>query len=250
MENSGIYLIKNKINDKVYIGSSINFKNRWYKHKSGKGSIHLFNSILKYGLENFEFKILENFDISKNRKLLYDKEQKWMDFYNISKYNSYNIRFKATPNMTTKRDESFKEKMREIRLKLSIGSKPIIQYTLDGNFIKHWSSSSEVERTLNLRARNISGACKGEQHTAFGFIWKYENEPLEDSFIEQIKNRRPKIKCVIQKSLTGEIINFFNSMKDASKKTGYNYSRLGIACNKGVKYNGFYWEFTKSPTFS
>jgi hypothetical protein len=148
--------------------------------------------------------------------------------------------------MTIKRDNSFKEKMREIRLKLSIGSKPIIQYDLNGNFIKNWNSSSEVERVLNLRARNISGACKGEQHTAFGFIWRYKNEPLELSHIKQVKNRRPKNKGVIQKSLTGEVINTFFSMKEAAEKTNYNYSRLGIACNKGTKYYGFYWEFTKS----
>lgn len=246
MENSGVYLIKNKINNKIYIGSTIDFKNRWYKHISGKGNIHLFNSITKYGLDNFEFIILELFDMTKNKDLLYVIEQKWMDVYKISNDNSYNIRFKAIPNMTTKRDNSFKEKMREIRLKLSIGSKPIIQYSLNGDFIRKWNSSSQVERVLNLRARNISGACKGEQHTAFGFIWRYENEPLELSYIKQVENRRPKNKGVIQKSLTGEIINTFNSMKEAAEKTNYNYSRLGIACNKGIKYHECYWEFTKS----
>jgi predicted GIY-YIG superfamily endonuclease len=30
--NSGIYLIKNILDDKVYIGSSVNLKDRRYKH--------------------------------------------------------------------------------------------------------------------------------------------------------------------------------------------------------------------------
>lgn len=250
METSGVYLIENKINQKIYIGSTINFKERWYKHQNGKGNKHLYNSIMKYGIENFEFKILETVDILSDRKLLYEKEQKWMNFFDIKNQKTYNKRFIAIPNMTEKRNESFKEKMREIRLKLSIGSKPVLQYSLDGFFIKKWTSSSEVERVLNLRARNILGACKGEQHTAFGFIWRFDYEPLTDDFLEKIKNKRPKIKSVVQKSLDNQIINIFPSMKDASNITGFNYSRIGVACNKKIKYQGYYWEFTISPTFS
>jgi group I intron endonuclease len=250
MENSGVYLIINKINSKIYIGSTVNFKDRWYKHLSGKGNTHLFNSFKKYGVDNFEFKILEKVDISQNRTLLYEIEQKWMDFYDIKNSNTYNVRFTAIPNMTEKRDNSFKEKMREIRLKLAIGAKPVNQYSFEGILIKRWNSSSEIERVLKFRARNIVGACKGEQHTAFGFIWRFDNEPLDEKFLEKIKNKRPKNKKVIQKSLNNEIINVFDSMKDASNVTGFNYSRIGVACNKKTKYNGFYWEFTKSPTFS
>ena len=250
MKNSGVYLIKNKINEKIYIGSTINFKDRWTKHISGKGNTHLFNSIKKYGLENFEFKILELVDISNNRNLLYEKEQKWMDLYNIKNTKTFNIRFTAIPNMTKKRDISFSEKMRQIRLELSIGSKPVNQYSLDGKFIKRWNSSSEIERVINLTARNILGACKGEQLTAFGYIWKFENQPLDEKKLQEIQNKRPKTKGVIQKTLDNKIVNIFSSMKEASNLTGFNYSRIGIACNKKLKYNGFIWEFTKSPTFS
>jgi len=250
MKNAGVYLIKNKINKKIYIGSTICFKDRWIKHLSGKGNIHLFNSIKKYGLENFEFEILELIDVLTDRNLLYEKEQKWMDLYDIKNNKTFNIRFTAIPNMTKKRDVSFKEKMKQIRLELSIGSKPVNQYSLDGFLIKKWKSSSEVERTINFRARNILGACKGEQHTAFGFIWKFENELLDNDTLNRIKNRRPKIKGVVQKKLNGEIVNIFISMTEASKNTGFNYSRIGVACNKKIQYKGFSWEFTTSPSFS
>lgn len=250
MKNSGVYIIKNKINEKIYIGSTINFKDRWTKHLSGKGNTHLFNSIKKYGLENFEFEILELVDVSNDRNLLYEKEQKWMDFYNIRNNKTFNVRFTAIPNKTETRDIDFKEKMRQIRLKLSIGSKPVNQYSLDGKFIERWNSSSEVERVLNFRARNILGACKGEQHTAFGYIWRFENQPLDDIFLNKIQNKRPKMKGVIQKTFDNIIINTFSSMKEASDLTGFNYSRIGVACNKKLKYNGFFWEFTKSQSSS
>ena len=55
----GIYQITNKVNNKIYIGQSIDIERRWNQHKYGKGSVVLMNAIKKYGLDNFEFKILE-----------------------------------------------------------------------------------------------------------------------------------------------------------------------------------------------
>lgn len=52
-------------------------------------------------------------------------------------------------------------------------SKQIIQYSLDGEFIKVWPSSHEVERQLGFRHGNVLNCCTGYQKTAYGFIWKY-----------------------------------------------------------------------------
>ena len=63
--DSGIYLIKNILDDKVYIGSSINLKSREYKHfwmlrKGIHDNNYLQSSYNKFGEENFKFEILEN----------------------------------------------------------------------------------------------------------------------------------------------------------------------------------------------
>ncbi|MFA5049167.1 MAG: NUMOD3 domain-containing DNA-binding protein [Patescibacteria group bacterium] len=61
---AGLYRIKNKINNKVYYGSSINVESRILDHKFGiRSNIYLQRSITKYGINNFTFEILVYCDI-------------------------------------------------------------------------------------------------------------------------------------------------------------------------------------------
>ena len=72
----------------------------------------------------------------------------------------------------------------DIRLKMSIGqlnhpnssqfkAKKVNQYDLQGNLIKTWNSMGEIKRSLGISHCMISDCCRGKQHTAGGFIWKY-----------------------------------------------------------------------------
>ena len=50
----------------------------------------------------------------------------------------------------------------------------VLQFDLDGNFIKEWSSQKEAVRETKIS--HIYTACKGIRNTAGGYIWKYKNE--------------------------------------------------------------------------
>lgn len=55
--------------------------------------------------------------------------------------------------------------------------RPVLQYDLDGEFIKEWESAYEAaEEVSGLRGAvgNIYNACTGRYKTAYGFIWKYK----------------------------------------------------------------------------
>ena len=52
-------------------------------------------------------------------------------------------------------------------------NRAIIQYDLDGNYIKEFYSISEASRQLKTTIENIHGACSGKQSTAGGFKWAY-----------------------------------------------------------------------------
>lgn len=82
------------------------------------------------------------------------------------------------------RSQKVKEKLSLIRQNISQNTKDkiskslmksIIQYDLEGNFIKEWSSATEVKNVLRISNSDISSACKGRIKTAGKFIWKYKN---------------------------------------------------------------------------
>lgn len=55
-------------------------------------------------------------------------------------------------------------------------SKIVIQYSINGEFIKEWPSTMEVQRELGISNTKISKCCLNKPHykTAGGFIWKYK----------------------------------------------------------------------------
>ena len=81
----GIYKITNKVNDKVYIGQSVDIYKRWDAHINTSNDKNkkeynypLYSAFRKYGIENFDFEILEVCD----KETLDDLEIKYIKEYN------------------------------------------------------------------------------------------------------------------------------------------------------------------------
>ena len=53
--------------------------------------------------------------------------------------------------------------------------KPILQYTLDGEFVREWESIKAAREEMGWSSGNISYCCKGFRKSAYGFIFKYKN---------------------------------------------------------------------------
>ena len=88
MTSGGIYKIENTVNNKVYIGQTQNFKNRWQKHISALSNNrhrneHLQSAWNKYGEEAFAFSIVERCSGNIDKQEIY-----W-----IAKYNATDRRF-------------------------------------------------------------------------------------------------------------------------------------------------------------
>ena len=90
--NGFIYKITNKLNNKVYIGQTIQKPiERFYQHCAKKCDKYILNmvihkAIFKYGKDNFTFKVIEEVP----RQQLNEREEYWIKYYNsyTDGYNS------------------------------------------------------------------------------------------------------------------------------------------------------------------
>lgn len=64
---------------------------------------------------------------------------------------------------------------RNKRISQNLGKK-VIQYSLNGEKIREWSSVTEAARFYNRKPTTIAGCCHRRQHTSCGYIWRYCDE--------------------------------------------------------------------------
>lgn len=90
-----VYQITNKINNKVYIGITNNYKKRWENHKCNNDpSMVIAKAIKKYGKDNFNFEVLySNLTIEEAEKLeielIQEKNSLVPNGYNVSQGGLY-----------------------------------------------------------------------------------------------------------------------------------------------------------------
>lgn len=91
-KTSGIYFIKNKANDKVYIGQSINIEIRTREELKGRSINNFFVEDLKfYGADKFSISILEEID-KHDKDRLNEREKYYINYYNsMDRDIGYNI---------------------------------------------------------------------------------------------------------------------------------------------------------------
>jgi group I intron endonuclease len=111
----GVYCIKNNINSKIYVGSSINVYKRFLRHLNDlrrgiHNNNHLQQSFLKYGEHNFYICIL---DYCTKDNVVF-KEQFYMDLLNSTDISfGYNIELRADHTL---KSEETKQRMRLARI--------------------------------------------------------------------------------------------------------------------------------------
>ncbi|OFC94646.1 hypothetical protein BTGOE4_10360 [Bacillus thuringiensis] len=255
-KNMGIYKITCLSNKRFYIGSSNDLKKRKRDHfrelsYNRHHSNRMQRSYNKYGKENFIFEVIEYiFD----EVILRNREQYWMDKtksydknigFNIS-YNAYGGHFKGKDNgMYGKtHTDDVKRKLREL---FSGGnnerSKAVLQYSLQGDFIKEYGSAREASRETNLSHSGIIGSCINQYKQSSDFIWLYKDDFNEEYLklrIELAKEptnyaKQDTAKRVVQLNLSLKYVRTFNSIYETSKITGFDISSICSCCKGKVK---------------
>jgi len=282
---NGVYLIYHIHNSKkVYIGSTDRkyrkkkCRNgcyaRWIEHyhrlrKKTHHSIHLQRAVDKYGIEGLRFKllVLEEEKVRILEKFYIDKFNSFKKGYNcsnttthpsMSKETKLKLSIRMKNNNPMKREE-IKKKVSEARKKLYPASE-VLQYTKVGEFIKLYKSIEEVSKKLKVDSSNIYRAISGETKSCVGYIWLYKHEFSEkylklklnylNTKYKQSKetiNKRvnSQKKKVIQLDLDNNILNSFDSAKEAGEITGVHPSNITRCCKGETKTcKGFKWKYT------
>ena len=156
-----VYRLENIVTKKNYIGmTSLKPQKRWHKgyKRKMKEAIDAFPLNLCWK-KHIEFKTP-----NKEQALELESElMKWYDSvengYNTSEYDSRHC----------KHSEESKNRMSENR-----PSKPVLQFSKDGELIAEYSSIMEAEKNTGCFNPNICACCKGKLKSTGGFIWKYK----------------------------------------------------------------------------
>jgi len=118
--------------------------------------------------------------------------------------------------------------------------KKVIRYNLNGKKIDEFISLREAERITGINHGNISKCCTGKYKHSGGFIFKFENDECNYKII----NPNAIKKKVIEVDINGNLINEYNSITEASKKTDIDQSNISKICNgKLKKSNNKYFKF-------
>lgn len=245
---SGIYQISNKINNHSYIGSAINLKTRFATHRNrlknnNHHSIYLQRAYNKYGLENFEFKILEYCD----KSILINREQWFLEElnpeYNICKIagSCLGVKFSKESNKKKSLNHAFKGKYG----KNHPSSKEIFQYSDKGKFIKKWENAVQIEKELKFDSGNIRKSIKN-RWMFYGYFWSYEyfGDIYKDT--PKKKDRTKTKKPISQYTLEGIWIRDWNSAKEATNYLRVKEGNLNsVLKNKTKTAYGFIWKYKK-----
>lgn len=75
-------------------------------------------------------------------------------------------------NMGKVLSEDTKEKVRKSIVKLQ--GRPILQFTLDGDFLKEWECIATAAKFYNVDKSSVMRCCQGKFKKSAGYIWKYK----------------------------------------------------------------------------
>lgn len=218
-----VYMIRNKVNGKLYFGITVNdFQTRYYgnilKYTHNE---HLKHSIKKYGIENFE--INEQFDVAYNEDDLYNLEDMYICLYDTIK-NGYNVRrsgakckgrghFDMTDETKNKMSDSAK------RIVVCLNNEKIFTSMLDA---MKWIDG----RTDKTGTGNISLVCTNDvkyayQHPITGenLVWAYYEDYVNMSQ-EEIDS---KILAATTDVLNDSLYMDMDKIESVSHKNTYEF---------------------------
>ena len=230
----------------VKIGCSQNIKKRMQSQK------FINYEILEHHYDEYIASDREQ-ELQKQYGYKVDRIPYWMSLQRITKAQRIsaetkeewlpNVDWKARDANTDfeKRAEKIMSHPNWINRKIANGSeqlkKVLLQYDLDGNFIKEWNCGVRNMKEYGLVG--VGDVARKERGTIHGYQWRYKTSKVYPKQIDKFESSR--CKKIIQKDKQGNFIKLWDSVTDAQEY----YKCSGIyRCvdGKSKSSKGFIWE--------
>lgn len=231
MDKIGIYCFTNKINGKKYVGQSKQLNRRYHMHitdalnpDKAKRDTSIFHAaIRKYGIENFDYEILEECEISQ----LNEKEQYWIQkLHSYVLENGYNLTIGGNNNL---RDN----------------------YYFSSEDLLHYWNDLKLTVTAIYQTYGSTGQRIREQLLELGITQEEIDKRTYEKRLEIVQKGMPKrLKKINQYDLDGNFIQSFNSLTEAANAV--NGSKGNISQVANGKYQtayGYKWKYDDLLTF-
>lgn len=242
-----IYIIKNKVNNKCYIGQTakkLDKRCKWEKKSifnNYSKNLHLISSIKKYDLENFERRIL---DFAQNQEELDDKEEYYIQKFNtLNQDFGYNLKHggehgKFTPLIKEKISKALKKYYKNSEHHTKDKTYDDIMGKKRANIRKNKMSEKRKNKTYD----DLVGKKKAK-------IWRNNNKKSKIEYFKDPKNRKktsrltkeamknPKIREKISKGVKKAYENsdLNKKLSNSMKKKYQNNPSLREKISKRMK---------------
>lgn len=212
----GIYKITNTLNNKCYIGQSVDIENRWKQHMlasrsltEGGDNYSIHKAIRKYGIENFIFEIIELTSIEE----LNNKEKYWIDYY-----DSYNNGYNET-----------------------LGGEGKVNYNYEEIF-NLWQigyNYKDIEKIIGCYDKVITRALK---------TYNLSTQEIRNHIQNKANKKKPVVALDID---TGTPLKTFSSSTDAiiflkGENKGVNLKKF---IENHYRWEGYYWEYLNENNY-
>ena len=223
----GIYIIKNILNNKNYVGESVDVWHRMHLHRSKDRKQVVSKAIHKYGIENFVVYVEYFPNFTKEDLLLFEQHLiKNMDCISPNGYNICEIGNKCPSRKGITRPPRTKEWC--------------------DNLSKSLKGKMNSEETRKKMSQARIGKVLSDE-TKMKISNKHKGKNLSEDTIRKIKENNPSRRAVLQFDINGNFLAEYISLYEAERATGGIATNISNAC-KG-KYKscvGFIWKFKNS----
>ena len=232
---TGIYKITNP-KGKIYIGQSVNALERLshYKRFDCKEQPKIYNSLIKYGVENHTFEIINFCNVDELNYF----ERYYQELYDVVK-NGLNCKLTKTNDRSGYYSEEAK-----IKMSLSQTGKKQSQETIKKRSISQ-TGKKQSQETINKKRISREGYLHSNETKLKISLSQKGKKISEETKLKMSIFRNGKKLSVLSKKKLAEkkskiLLNtetgiYYESIKDASNLLGINYSTLASKLSSNCK---------------